>query len=247
MRKQLILTALATTLPLVGLAHAEEESSPFSANVSIVSDYDSRGVSQTNESPAIQGGFDFAHSSGVYAGVWASSISWLRDAERHTNVSSGNSAEVDFTVGYAREFGDFGVDVGATYYLYPGSYSHNWKDVTGMKNPNSTEGFVGLSWKFVSVKYYHAFTHLFGAPSSRGSGYLDLSVSYEILKDLSLDAHFGSQRVTGPGESYRDWKAGAVYNLGGYDLGLHYVNTDISHADKVDADARVVFSLSKSF
>ena len=115
------------------------------------------------------------------------------------------------------------------------------------ENPNTTEGYLGFSWKFISFKYSHAFTNLFGAPDSKGSHYLDLSASYEVVKNLTLDAHYGRQRITGPAESYADWKIGATYNLGGFDLGLHYVDTDISHAKDVNADPRFILSVGKSF
>ncbi|EYS85711.1 hypothetical protein CF68_09885, partial [Cupriavidus sp. SK-4] len=42
----------------------------FTANVSLVSDYRYRGISQTNLRPAIQGGFDYTHESGFYVGNW---------------------------------------------------------------------------------------------------------------------------------------------------------------------------------
>jgi uncharacterized protein (TIGR02001 family) len=253
----LLAAALIAMLPLTGTVHAQEaaatpeasapEASPFSANVGLVSDYAYRGISQTDEKPALQGGFDFKHSSGVYVGLWGSSISWLRDAEEDTDVSSHNSVELDVYAGYAKTFGDFGIDVGVLRYDYPGKFNSRWKDATGLKNPNTTEGYVGASWKFLSFKYSYAFTNLFGTPDSKGSGYLDLSASYEIIKNLTVDAHYGIQRVSGPGESYKDWKAGVTYNLGGYDIGLHYVDTDISHGDDVNADSRYILSLSKSF
>jgi uncharacterized protein (TIGR02001 family) len=246
MYRRLISPALVAGLCLALPAHAEE-ASPFSANVSITSDYAYRGISQTDEKPALQGGFDFKHGSGVYVGVWGSSISWLRDAERGSDASSNNSVELDVYAGYGRSFGDFGIDVGILRYNYPGHYSRSWKDATGLKNPETTEAYLGFSWKFLSFKYSHAFTNLFGAPKSEGSDYFDLSASYEVIKDLSLDAHYGHQRVRGPGESYSDWKLGATYTLGGFGFGLHYIDTDISHADSVNADSRIVFSISKSF
>lgn len=236
MRKSLLAIAIVAALPLMGTAHAAEES-PFSANVGFVSDYAYRGISQTNERAALQGGFDYAHDSGFYAGVWGSNISWLADA--NDDVSS--SLEVDVYGGYAKEFGDFGVDVGLLQYIYPGSYPHGFND------PNTLEGYVGFSWKFVSFKYSHSFTDLFGTDDSKGSDYLDLSASYEVIDGLTLDAHYGHQRITGPAKSYYDWKLGATYSLGGFDIGLHYVDTDIKDKDDFDADARYVLSVSKSF
>ncbi|MDR2031579.1 MAG: TorF family putative porin [Azoarcus sp.] len=246
MRKLILASAVIAALPLVSAA---EESSPFSANVSITSDYAYRGISQTDEKPALQGGFDFKHGSGLYVGVWGSSISWLRDAE--TFESSGNSVELDLYAGYSKSFGDAGVDVGVLHYGYPGKFGSRWRDDTrlkndtGLKNPNTTEGYVGVSWKFVSFKYSHAFTHLFGTPDSKGSDYFDLSLSHDVIENLTLAAHVGKQRVFGPGESYIDWKLGATYKLAGFDFGLHYVNTDIDHVD--EADDRVIFSIGRSF
>jgi uncharacterized protein (TIGR02001 family) len=63
-----LVATLACLATLSGAALAEE--SPFSANVGITSDYTYRGISQTNQRPALQGGFDYAHASGFYAGIW---------------------------------------------------------------------------------------------------------------------------------------------------------------------------------
>ena len=48
----------------------------FSGNVGLYSDYIFRGYTQTQNEPAIQGGFDVEHSSGLYAGTWASNVDW---------------------------------------------------------------------------------------------------------------------------------------------------------------------------
>ena len=51
-------------------APAAAEASPhtLTANVGLVSSYRFRGIDQTYGKPALQGGFDYAHSSGFYAG-----------------------------------------------------------------------------------------------------------------------------------------------------------------------------------
>ncbi|MDF9432859.1 hypothetical protein EM868_24250, partial [Cupriavidus gilardii] len=66
-------TALAQSAPATA-----EAASPhtFTANVTLASEYRYRGIMQTNRRPAIQGGFDYSHVSGFYAGNWNSSISW---------------------------------------------------------------------------------------------------------------------------------------------------------------------------
>ncbi|TAH42474.1 MAG: porin [Betaproteobacteria bacterium] len=227
------LAALLVTLPLAGTAHAEE-TSPFTANVGLVSDYAYRGWSQTDEKMALQGGFDYAHSSGLYAGAWGSNVSWLADADDKVS----NSLELDLYAGYKGKLGDFGYDVGLLQYYYPGSYPK------GFNSPNTLEGYVGVSWEFLTFKYSYAFTDLFGAKNSDGSQYFDLGASYEVMPGLKVAAHIGRQKIEN-GTSYNDWKLGVTKSLGGFDLGLHYVDTDVDHADL--ADERVILSISRAF
>ena len=52
-------------------AQAEVE---ISGNVALTSDYKFRGISQSNEDIAIQGGFDVAFENGIYIGTWGSTV-----------------------------------------------------------------------------------------------------------------------------------------------------------------------------
>lgn len=247
MNRSLVAISSLICLPLLASAdcYAEEAKKPFSANVTLTTDYTYRGISQTDGHPAIQGGFDFKPDSGFYAGTWASSISWLHDMSDGGAPSS--SVELDVYGGYRRQFGDFGVDVGLLGYLYPGSYGSAWKQANQMKDPHTLEGYVGGSWKFFSLKYSHSFTDLFGAADTKNSKYIDFSAAYPLTDKLTLNAHFGRQIMTGSGNSYNDWKLGATLTWQGVDFGLHYVDTDIENKKEANADARVVFSVGKVF
>ncbi len=79
-------------------AESADAASPYtlSANVTLASQYRYRGLMQTNNKPAIQGGFDFAHASGFYLGNWNSSISWLNDGNSEVSAP----VEMDFYGGY---------------------------------------------------------------------------------------------------------------------------------------------------
>src|SRR6476646_12262702 len=117
-----------------GLAQAQTPAAPASphtltGNMGLYSQYIFRGLTQTNRKPAVQGGFDYAHSSGFYAGTWASNISWLREnaSTRAGGVTvangtygEGGSLEWDFYGGYKGTVKDFSYDVGTLYYWYPG-------------------------------------------------------------------------------------------------------------------------------
>ena len=81
------LSAQAQTAP------AEPEST-LSFNVGAVSDYRFRGIEQTAGQPSVQGGVDYAHASGFYAGAWASTIQWIKDGGGDSDV------EIDTYLGY---------------------------------------------------------------------------------------------------------------------------------------------------
>ena len=224
--------AILATIATAGTAHAGD--GPFTANVGLVSDYAYRGWSQTDERPALQGGFDYAHDSGLYAGVWGSNVSWLSDA--NTDVS--NSLELDLYGGYKGTVGAIGYDVGLLQYYYPGSYPKPYN------SPNTLEGYVGLSWEFLSFKYSYAFTDLFGYDKSDGSQYYDLGAAVDIGYGITLAAHVGYNDIKGQ-DDYTDWKLGVTKEFGGFNFGLHYVDTDVDNADL--ADERVILSIAKSF
>ncbi len=59
---------------VVLLASASIAQAEITGNASVVSDYNWRGITQTAGDPAIQGGIDYAHESGFYAGAWGSNV-----------------------------------------------------------------------------------------------------------------------------------------------------------------------------
>lgn len=231
MRKTLIAVAVTGAFFVPALGHAQatpaaEPASPhtLTGNVTLASEYIYRGIAQTNRKPAIQGGFDYAHSSGVYLGTWASSISWLSDQSSLFPGTSGVSAnmEWDFYGGYKGAFGgDFSYDVGLLQYYYPGRYP------SGFVSPDTLEVYAGLGWKMLTLKYSHSTSNLFGFANSKGSGYLDLSGTFELAAGLNLVAHVGHQKVKNFGDaSYTDWKLGITKDALGVTWGLAYVGTN---------------------
>jgi len=77
----------------------------------IVSDYVFRGLSQTRGRPAVQVTVDAEHSSGVYVGAFVSNVSF---------VGTNARQEVDVSAGYRFELAGVKLDLGGTYYTYPG-------------------------------------------------------------------------------------------------------------------------------
>ena len=241
MRKTLLATAVAAAAAMPGLASAQA-SSPHSitGNLSIVSDYRFRGISQTFVQPAIQGGIDYAHKSGFYLGNWNSNVNGLSYTD--------GSIEMDIYGGFKFNAGPIAMDVGLLQYLYPGAE-------TGGEKYDTTEAYVAGTWKWFTVKYSYALSDFFGVPDSDGSGYLDLTFNYEIAPKFNLVAHYGMQTVENvSGADYDDYKVGITYDLNGWLLGAAYVDTDTTlnvtnAAGKTEdlAKGTVVLSVSKSF
>ena len=225
MRKTLIAlsAAVAVGAPIVASA---EDASPhsFSGNVTLASEYIYRGIAQTRGKPALQGGFDYAHSSGFYLGTWESNISWISDGV----AGASSSLEADIYGGFKGTIaGDLGFDVGVLTYNYPGTGKP-----TGNAKPDTTELYGGLSYKWISAKYSYSTGSLFGwtqpdGSKTKGSGYWDLTGSYDLGSGFSLVGHVGHQTVKGFGDaSYTDWKLGASKDFSFGTLGLYYSDTN---------------------
>lgn len=228
MRKTLISIATLATLGASShvMAQAAAPASPhtFTGNVTLASEYLYRGIAQTRGKPAIQGGFDYAHSSGFYAGAWASSISWIGDAV----AGASAPVEIDVYGGYKGAISaDFGYDVGILTYNYPGSGKP-----TGAAKPDTTEVYGALSWKWLSLKYSHSTGSLFGwtrpdGSKTKGSGYLEANAAYDLGGGWGLTGHVGHQKVKGFGDaSYSDYKLGVTKDLGVGVVGLAYSDTN---------------------
>jgi uncharacterized protein (TIGR02001 family) len=256
--KRLVLAgALASAFAGSGALAAEEPKSPHTVtgNVGVYSQYIFRGLTQTNEEPALQGGLDYSHSSGFYIGAWGSNISWLK--ENFTSPAGvvagqydeGGSLELDLYGGFRGNFGktDFTYDIGFLYYWYPGDpRSAAQGCVIGTKScpdADTQEVYAGLGWKWLSAKYYYSLDDTFGWPDSDGTWYLDLSASIPLgATGVTLGLHYGKQEYDGdvPGTStsydsflsYEDWRVSVAYDLGkafkvltGVEIGAMYTDT----------------------
>jgi uncharacterized protein (TIGR02001 family) len=218
MRKSLFAVAVtaALTIPSLAMAADAPAPSPFTGNVGFATEYLYRGIAQTAGKPALQGGFDYAHASGAYVGVWGSNISWLENAG-----GSGASLEVDIYGGYKGTMGGLGYDVGILTYNYPGSLP------AGATNPDTTELYGALTWSILTVKYSHGTSNLFGAANTKNSTYLELNAAYDLGDGWGLTGHVGHQKVKNlSAASYTDYKLGVTKDVGVGVVGLAVSTTN---------------------
>src|SRR3569623_493963 len=178
-------------LTLAGASSTQAQSSwSTSGNLALTSDYLFRGLSQTGQDPALQGGVEAAHSTGAYVGAWGSNVNWLSDLSS-ASAPVSNSLEVDAYAGWRGTLSDtLKVDGGIYTYYYPGDYPH------GFTKPDTTELYLGLGWGPATLKYSYALTDTYGIADSEGSDYLDLSVNWEFAPSRTLNTHAGHQRIS---------------------------------------------------
>jgi uncharacterized protein (TIGR02001 family) len=214
-------------LALMMAAGVTAAQAQVTGNLGLTSDYRFRGVSQTQNAPAVQGGIDYAHKSGFYVGNWNSSVS----SEVYT---SGAGLESDLYAGYKKEiFKGITVDIGTYNYFYPRATT---SAKTG-SNFDTYEGFVGLGYKdIISAKYSQTLGNgYFGTANARGTNYtqVDAKLPVPIIKNLSAVAHYGRTNVANSSNlDYNDVNAGFVYSLPkDYDVSVKYfTNTGTSTA-----------------
>ncbi|MGB7501870.1 MAG: TorF family putative porin [Azonexus sp.] len=219
-------------------AAAAEPAGPhtLTGNMAIASSYRFRGIDQTYNKPALQGGIDYSHESGIYVGNW------------NSNVNSGagfpeGNLEMDFYGGWKTTFAeDFGLDIGGLYYYYPGSTAtplsgSNSKNLGASSSGTVHNGelYIAGSWKFITLKYNYAVTDYFSLPDSKGTSYLDLSANYDLGDGWGIQGHVGhlyasNYRYAGTtgsdNISYTDWKLGVTKDISGWLIGLAYVDTN---------------------
>lgn len=245
----------AKTLIAASLACAAGAASAgdISANVGLASDYMFRGVSQTDNQMALQGGFDWAHDSGVYVGTWASNVD-----SNFFGGANDPQLEVDLYGGYRGTMGAFSYDLGIAGYFYPGA------DNAVADDFETYEFYVGGGYALsdalsLNAKLFYADELNFSGVSESAT-YLNLSAAYKMMDNLSLSAGIGfsdgdafetigNNNGTGA-DSYMDYSIGASTSFAGADFSLTYIDSDDDAEDLFGdniTDGRAVLKMSKSF
>lgn len=237
LNKNVLTAALATTL-MAGAITAQG-APEISGNIALTNDYRFRGISQSDESPAISGGFDIAWDTGIYVGTWASSVDF------DSNDDYDGSLELDYYAGWAGDLTDnVGVDVGVMAYTYPGDNGAEGDYNELYLNVSLFGGSVGAVY---SDDYYAESGKFY---------YLTGDYSFPLGEVFSLDLHAGYADVEKNGgffssdtDSYFDYSAGISASWLAVDWSVAYIGTDLDKGDVFGTDwaeDTVVFTISKS-
>lgn len=218
-RKAALATAV-TALHLTGggIQAAEVRGGELSANISLVSNYFFRGVSQTDDGPAVQGGVDFEGigGTGFYVGTWATNV----------DFGDGTGYGVYLYGGWAPSSDD--LDVGYIYYAYPDNPGEDY---------NYGELYIDGAWKWITMGLsYTINSDVDQGPFKKKdvNGYVGFE--FEFDDGWGLGGHIGGYDFDDHGEAgqdlnYVDWSI--QIRKGAGDFGtftLGYVQTDI-HED----------------
>ena len=114
--------------------------------------------------------------------------------------------------------------MGGLQYWYAGN---TYKNLTGT-NANTFELYGALTFGPVTAKYSHSLTDLFGTPDSKGSGYVDLSATFDLGNGFSIVPHVGSQKIKN-WFTYTDYSVTVNKDIDGLVLSAALVGTNWEH------------------
>ncbi len=217
-----------------GTAQAE-----ISSTITVASDYDFRGITQTALDPAFQASLDWSHENGLYAGLWGSNVDF---------GDSGPGVEVDLIVGYGGAITEsVGYDLGATYYTYYGESS-------GESSVDYGEFRAGLSFG------EHASSTVWYSPDYANLGdsawYLEANGDIPLAWELAVTLHAGystGDYWESSDDEYLDFAVGLTRSFGHFDCAVKYVDgSDIDSLDGTPDDvfsseSKVVLSVATTF
>lgn len=211
----------ALALAALAAATAQPALADVSSTVTLTSDYDFRGISQTALDPALQASLDFSTEGGFYAGLWASNVDFGKGTDA--------DVEIDGLLGFRGSFNDdFSYDVGGTYYYFIGN---------GDK--------VDFGELYAALTYKNLTTKLWYSPDFSNFGesawYAEGNLGFALPQDFNLTLHAGYSGgdywdATNDG-GYMDYSVGISKSLGNFTVALKYIDGgDLSAAKRTTDD-----------
>ncbi len=210
----------------------------FSADLAVATDYVWRGVSQTLGRPAVQGGINYSHASGAYAGIWASNVNFYDPNAPGADPADDDEAklELDYTLGLAgATVQELAWDIGVSRYTYPGA-------VKTLLDA-SEEFYAGATYHWATLKLYRDFDN--------HTDYLEVGATATLPHELNLTASLGRYRLS-DNPDYNDYRLALSGTTHGLGLELSYTDTSMNQGRCLDfsgatnlCDGRLVLTLSK--
>jgi uncharacterized protein (TIGR02001 family) len=190
MKKSLLVAAVALSALFAGSsAMAQDDAGAFSFNIAATNNYVWRGVTQTEDGAAVQGGVDY--KKGIfYAGAWGSNVSFAGDSD--------TSTEVDLYMGIAPSAGDWNFDFGYIHYMYPNecdACDYNFGELKAAVSHSMGKGTIGAA--------------MYLPAEDLEDPYYEVNASYPLTDKLSVSGAIGNYEFY----NYATWNLGATYLL----------------------------------
>jgi uncharacterized protein (TIGR02001 family) len=240
-------TALAVALAVPAQA---QNKLTLSATTVFTTDYIFRGISNTDENPAVQPEFDLTYGI-FYAYIWGSNINFGTDGQNLGDI------EIDYGIGVTPKWGNVTFNIAGLYYTYPG-----WcEGPCGLPENDYFELKTAATW--TSGKWTlgigNWWSPNFAAESGTGDA-VEGSVGYAFSNKLfnffspSISGLVGYQTVEDYGD-YTYWNAGLTLGfMEHWSADVRYWDTDASTTVcqlyaffTENCDARVVGSVKAVF
>jgi uncharacterized protein (TIGR02001 family) len=222
-----------------------EEASPISFNVGVVSNYMWRGITQSANHAAVQGGIDFEHESGFFMGTWASTVDFRELVDSDGNILDRPSYEWDIYAGFGKEVGDFSYKASLTYFAYPDQNADNW---------NSSSLDVSGTWKMLTAGLAYTLTGEApkGSPFREGDLYYYGKVSFDLPMEITLSGTVGYADFTDLNSTgdYTHWQLAMSKDFGRFgEFSANYDQNDGGTGEYPAYDSYPKFSVGwkKSF
>lgn len=227
-------TSMMCALAALALASLETRADEISSTLTLASDYDFRGISQTARDPALQASLDWSASSGLYLGAWASNVDF--------GPGTDADIELDASIGYSGNFNDdVSYDIGVALYTF-------WSDGD---NAEFAELYAGIGYKNWSAKLWYApdFNN-YGASAT----YLEGNLAIPLASGFELGLHAGYSSgdfwdETNDG-GYFDYSIGVSKSIGNFALALSWIDgsdlkaTDGTPGDVFTSESKLWFSIA---
>lgn len=221
-----------------------------------MTDYNFRGISQTDRKPAVQGGVELQlYDNLFYAGIYGSNV----------DLTTSPTAEIDFYGGIRPKFGPVTLDLGVWQYYYPGE--KQFIDAAGgywtPRNTDFTEVYGKISYNYedkltVGANVFYAWDWL-GTGANATYGSITAKYNLPFLEGLAVSGELGHYWIGTPNMSiyfaapvnlpdYTYWNAGVSYTYKNLTADLRYHDTSLSKTEcfALTADPRGILSGSGS-
>jgi len=214
---------LALTLaPLTSQAIPLGDDFALEIETALVSDYRTRGISQTQNDPAAQLGITLQHASGLYLGAWTSNVDFGFDSKTRQ--------EVDYYAGwYWQATDDISLDVGYLKYVYPKSSLYNLSEYYAAL---TAYGFT------VGANYSNDSGSVIGDDQDTLYSYVGYETALPL--EVGLQLRYGRMDFKDPvymaadgkeSADYHEWEVKLTRDLIGLTWGLSYIDTDLSKTE----------------